>query len=122
MPVAALLVDFGAPPAEAAHPPRVEEAEEHDEDAESETGVERGAQRHGILGPPSARAPLDAVVEDVANQHPHGEVEASGGGDPGHGSKDDGEVDLPENALVVLAAAVQPQGNRKDGTERETPD
>ena len=116
-----MLVHLGPPPAEPLHEARVYEAEEDDDDAKGQSGVEGGAECHGVLGPPGARAALDAVVEDVAHQGPDGEVETCGGRDPGHGAKDDGEVDLADDA-VLLVTGVEPQGYGEQGAEGKTPD
>lgn len=116
-----MLVHFRPPPAESFHEARVYEPEEDDDDAKRQPGVQGRAECHGVFGPPGARAALDPVVEDVADQGPDGEVEAGGGGDPGHGAEDDGEVDLADEA-VLLAAGVEPQRDGEDGAEGEAPD
>lgn len=121
LPVAALLIDFGPPPLEAVHPARVYEAEEDDDDAKRQAGIEGGAERHGVLAPPSGVPVLDEVVEDVADNDPDGEVEPRGGRDPGHGAEDDGEVDLAEEALAT-ATAVQPERDGEEGAQGEEPD
>lgn len=108
LPVASLLVDFGAPPAEILHPPRIYKDEEDDDDAKGQAGVQRGAERHGVLAPPGVGAALDEVVEEEADEGPDGEVEPRGGGDPAHGTEDDGQVDFAEET-VFLVAAVEPQ-------------
>lgn len=121
LPVAALLVDLGAPPAEALHPAGVYEDEEDNDDTESEARVEGGAEGHSVLAPPGVCAALDEVVEEEADEGPDGEVEPRGGRDPAHGAKDDGQVDLADEA-VLLAAAVEPGGDGQEGAEREAPD
>lgn len=120
LPVTTLLIDLGSPPREAIHPARVDEPEEDDDNAERQTGVERRAQRHGVLGPPGVGAVLDLVVEDVAHQGPDGEVEARGRGDPAQRAKEDREVDLADDA-VLLVAPVEPEGDGRDGADQETP-
>lgn len=107
LPVAALLVHLGAPPAETLHPAGIYEDEEDNDDAEREARVEGGAEGHGVLAPPGVCAALDEVVEEEADEGPDGEVEARGGRDPAHGAEDDGEVDLAEEA-VLLMAGVEP--------------
>lgn len=108
LPVAPLLVDLGAPPAKVLDPAGVYKDEEDNDDAKGQARVERGAERHGVLGPPGVCAALDEVVEEEADEGPDGEVEPRGGGDPAHGAEDDGQVDFAEEA-VLLAAAVEPQ-------------
>lgn len=121
LPVAALLVDLGAPPAEALHPAGVDEAEEDDHDAKGEAGVESRAEGHGVFAPPGVVAVLDEVVKDVADDDPDGEVKACGWRDPGHGAKDDWEVDFAEDA-VAATTAVKVEGDGEKGTQREEPD
>lgn len=121
LPVASLLVHLGAPPLEVLGDAGVDEAEKDNDDAKGKARVESGAESHGVLAPPGVMAVLDDVVEDVADEYPDGKVETCRGRDPRHGAKDDGEVDLAEDALA-LTSAVEPEGNREEGAKREEPD
>ena len=66
LPVTAGFVHLGPPPRKPLHPAGIDEPEEHDDDAEREARVQRGAERHGVLGPPRRGAVLDQVVEEEA--------------------------------------------------------
>ena len=120
LPVAALFINLSPPPVKAAHPARVEEAEEDNDDAKSEAGVESSTERHGILAPPGVGATLDEIVEDVADKGPDGEVKSRGGRDPRHGAKDDGQIHLADDA-VLAAAGIQPQRDGQQRAKREAP-
>ena len=120
LPVAALLVDLGPPPRKSFHPAWINEPKEDDDDAERQARVEGRAQRHGVLGPPSIGAVLDLVVEDVAHQGPDGEVEACGRRDPAQRPEEDRQVDLADDA-VLLVAPVEPERDGRDSANQETP-
>lgn len=120
LPITAMFVHFCPPPFEILHPAWIEEAEKDDNDAKGQARVECRAQRHGVFAPPGRGAPLQDVVEDVADEGPDGEVEPRGRRDPGHGAKDHGQVDLADDA-ALLVAGVQPQRDGQQSTERETP-
>lgn len=104
LPITPLLVDFCSPPAEALHPPGINEAKEDNDDTESETRVESCAERHSVFAPPGVVAVLDNVIEDVTNNDPDREVEACRGRNPRHSTENDWQVDLPEDALAAVPA------------------
>lgn len=120
LPVATLFVNLGPPPAKVLHQAGIDEAEEDDDDAKRQARVERGAEGHGVLCPPGTGASLDVVVEDVADEGPDGEVETRGRGDPGHGAQYHGQVDLPDDA-ALLVAAVEPERDGEEGAQGEAP-
>jgi hypothetical protein len=71
-----LLIHLRPPPLEAAHPTRVDEAEENDHQRERETGVERRRHGHGVFAPPGGSPPANDVVECEAHKSPDGKIEA----------------------------------------------
>lgn len=121
LPVTALFIDLSAPPLETLHQAGVNEAKENNDDTKREARVKGGAERHGVFAPPSIVAVLDEVVEDITYDNPHGKVEAGGRRNPGHGAKDDGKIDLAEDA-ATMTPAIEPQRDGQEGTQREEPD
>lgn len=81
VPVRRVEVDIVAPPV-GEHGARVGDAEEDDDAAEGEAGVQRRGEDVVVLAPPGEEAAFDEVVEDEVDEGPAGVVDSGccGGG------------------------------------------
>src|ERR1700709_2241076 len=62
LPVASLFVHFCTPPFETTHPTREHKAKEHNDKTKCQTGIQRRAQCHGILGPPCCSSSSNNII------------------------------------------------------------
>lgn len=119
--MAHLLIDFRPPPLKSIHPPRKHNPKEDDHQPDRKPRIQRRAQRHIILFPPRRLAPPDLIVEHVAHDAPHAEVQTRGWRDPGQTAEDNSEVDFAEDGFALVAREI-PEHDGGHGADEEGPD
>lgn len=120
LPVTTLSIHICSPPAKPFHPAWVYEPEEDNNNAECQTRIQRRAEGHSVFGPPCRCPVLDQVIEDITYHSPDREVEPGRWRDPTKRPEEDGQVNLANDAGLFIAA-VQPQWDRGDGSDKKTP-
>lgn len=105
-----LFINLRTPPFEVAHPARVHNTKKDDNDTKSKSRIQGGAQHHIVFLPPLLASVLDLVVEDVANNGPHGKVQSSRGRNPTQTAENYGWIDFAQDRSAIVASEV-PDGD-----------